>query len=129
LGRGPQSNLRTGPLRSRDNGRTGTSGEVRGAECSFGHRLCHETQPKDDEEQHHIRYIEERAGLVDSASEENKARAVVEIYLEPGVIPTAGLHPLDATKTKIENQKAPFPMEMAITRRVLGAVWPKRLLD
>ena len=26
------------------------------------------------------------AGLVDSAKEENKARAVVKIYLEPGVI-------------------------------------------
>ena len=50
--------------------------------------MCHETQPKDDEEQHHIRYIEERAGLVDSASEENKARAVVEIYFKPEVIHT-----------------------------------------
>jgi len=38
-----------------------------------------------------------RAGLVDSAREENKARAVVEIYLEPGAIPTPGLHPFDTT--------------------------------
>jgi len=39
-------------------------------------------------EQHHFRYIGRRVGLVDSASEKNKARAVIEIYFEPGVIHT-----------------------------------------
>ena len=36
----------------------------------------------------HFRYIGGRVGLVDSAREENKARAVVEIYLEQGAVPT-----------------------------------------
>jgi len=40
-------------------------------------------------------------GFVDSASEKTKARTVVEIYLEPGVIPIPGLHPSDTTKTFI----------------------------
>jgi len=30
---------------------------------------------------------------------------VVEIYIEPGVIPTAGLHPFDATKTEIDEEE------------------------
>jgi len=42
-------------------------------------------------EQHHFRYIGERVGFVDIASEGNKARAVVEIYLNAGVKPTPGL--------------------------------------
>ena len=49
-----------------------------------------------------------RVGLVDGARENNKARAVVEIYripLKRGDAP--GLYPLDATKTKIENWTFP----------------------
>ena len=43
-----------------------------------------------------------RVVLVDSVREKNKARAVVEIFLETGAIPTPGLHPFDTTKTKIK---------------------------
>ena len=46
-----------------------------------------------------------RLGLVDSAGEKNKARAVVEIYralLKRGRY--HGLRPFDTTKTKIENR-------------------------
>jgi len=50
----------------------------------------------------HSRYLGARSGFVDSAREENKARAAVEIYLETGAL---GLHPFDTTKTKIETKK------------------------
>jgi len=39
-------------------------------------------------EQHLFRYIGRRVGLFDSVREENKARAVAEIYLETGVVLT-----------------------------------------
>jgi len=53
----------------------------------------------------HFRYIGGRFGLVDSAREKNKARAVAEIYralLKRGRY--HGLRPFDTTKTKIENR-------------------------
>jgi len=50
-----------------------------------------------------FRYLGEIVGLVNSAREENRARAVAEINLDSGVISTC-LHPPDTIKTKIENR-------------------------
>jgi len=49
---------------------------------------------KQQREQHHFRYIGVGVGFVDSAREENKARAVAGIYLNRGLYPL-GLHPFD----------------------------------
>jgi len=40
-------------------------------------------------------YRRKEESVKSMAREENRARAVVEIYLEPGLIPTPGLHPFD----------------------------------
>ena len=40
-------------------------------------------------------YRRKEESVKSMAREENRARAVVEIYLEPGLIPTPGLHPID----------------------------------
>ena len=62
----------------------------------------------------HFRYLGGGVGFVDSASEKTKARTVVEIYLEPGVIPIPGLHPSDTTKTFI---LFATPMQTAVPQR------------
>jgi len=91
-------------------------GEASGTALSFSYRVCHKTLETAREEatfEFRSRWDLSTAwgpanplqwatvvGLVDSASEENKARAVVEIYLEPRAIPITRLDPFDTTKTR-----------------------------